>query len=148
MCSCDNSFSISDGPVVENDLLQTFPYGSYDINTAIEWFESRKSYKIEEIDKPNNTIYATYNGNVDWSITAASGSGALKGFFVILILANEYSEEDLNEIYTCILEQVTELGGIPIKTWNSGYCTRFNFGGIQIDVRLTSSLSLSISCPI
>lgn len=147
MCGCSKTFSSTNGPVLDEDLLQTFPYGTYDPNAVIEWFESRNSYKIERTDELDNTIYTTYRGNVDWFIVAGLGSAAIDGYFVMISSGEDFSEEDWREIYNCVLEQLTGLGASPIKTWNNGDCTRFNMNGLQIDVRLSFEVTLSINFP-
>ena len=149
LCGCAPSFSETDGPVLDKELIQTFPFYSIEIESAIEWFNEHDKYEITYTDGTRIDVH--YAGNVDWEITAACFDDeptdlfSFQGYCVILNSNSDYSEEDLRTMYNCIVDELTSLCGNPVKTSSDGNDISFCYGPLNIKVGIGVRISLEMS---
>ena len=151
LCGCTPSFSASKGPVLDKVFIQTFPFHCKSIDQAVEWFKAYDNYTVKSVDESDNTIEASYSGNIDWHLNAhywdmePSDLFRVDGYFVLFTPDADYSEQDWLAIYNCAVSELIDICGNPVKTLDDGNCQFFQQGQLEIKISLGSRVTLEMT---
>ena len=151
LCGCTPKFSAAGGSVLDREFIETFPFHSKALGTAVDWFNEHDAYKIESTNEDFNVINVIYSGNINWQLSAfcypedPSDLCSISGYSITFYSDDAYSEEDWITIYNCAVAELTDLCGDPIRTTYDGNGLYFHYGKLQIMIESGRTVYLEMS---
>ncbi len=147
LCGCAPSFSETDGSILK-EFIQTFPFYSTELDSAVDWFNDHRDYTVEHTDTSTNTVEVLYKGNFAWQIAASCYTPSnlinLKGYYVTFRSDAYYSEQSAQDNFDCIVDELTELCGNPADTSDGGTVKTFYYKQLKIVVVVGQTINLTM----